>query len=88
MCQHTVGEIAEWFISKPTGRGYFEGMTLKKLNYLVYYYYAWGLALYGEEMIKDVHFIAKPDGLYCPELWEWFFDTFKYDEEKEEFVRK
>lgn len=43
----SVFDIANWFLTK-------EAMTPKKLQKLVYYYFAWGQALLKRDMIKKL----------------------------------
>lgn len=47
----TIFNLADWFLGK-------ESMTPKKLQKLVYYAYAWGLALLDEEIVPDARFEA------------------------------
>ena len=47
----SVFDIANWFLTK-------EAMTPKKLQKLVYYYFAWGQALLKRDMIKNCRFEA------------------------------
>ena len=42
----TVFDVAQWFLAK-------ESMTHKKLQKLIYYYYAWGQALLKRDVIDD-----------------------------------
>ena len=42
----TVFDVSDWFLSK-------ESMTPKKLQKLCYYYKAWGLALYDEDLLNE-----------------------------------
>ena len=44
-------DVADWFLSK-------EAMTPKKLQKLCYYYKAWGLALYNEDLLPEDEFEA------------------------------
>lgn len=59
----TVFELADWFLSK-------ESMTPKKLQKLVYYAYAWGLALLDEEIVEDPKFEAWVHGPVSQELYQ------------------
>lgn len=47
----TVYDVAHWFLAK-------EDMTHKKLQKLIYYYYAWGQALLKRDVIEDCEFEA------------------------------
>jgi len=59
----TVFDVANWFLSK-------EPMTPKKVQKLCYYYKAWGLALYGNDLIPSADFQAWVHGPVCPELYK------------------
>ena len=63
----TVFDVANWFLSK-------EPMTPKKVQKLCYYYKAWGLALYGDDLIPDAKFQAWVHGPVCPELYQKYKD--------------
>ena len=58
----TVFDLANWFLSK-------ESMTPKKLQKLVYYAYAWGLALLNEEIVEDPQFQAWVHGPVSQDLY-------------------
>ena len=47
----TVFDVAQWFLAK-------ESMTHKKLQKLIYYYYAWSQALLKRDVIDDCKFEA------------------------------
>lgn len=47
----TVFDVAQWFLAK-------ESMTHKKLQKLIYYYYAWGQALLKRDVIDNCEFEA------------------------------
>lgn len=51
MKKYSVYEIADWFLSK-------EAIQPYKIMGLVYYFYAWGNALYATPLIHDTQFIA------------------------------
>ena len=59
----TIFDVSDWFLSK-------EAMTPKKLQKLCYYYKAWGLALYDEDLIPDYEFEAWVHGPVSPELYQ------------------
>ena len=61
----TIYDVADWFLSK-------ESMTPKKLQKLCYYYKAWGLALYDEDLLPDYEFEAWVHGPVNPELYSMF----------------
>ncbi|MBR1628236.1 MAG: SocA family protein [Lachnospiraceae bacterium] len=63
----TIFDVADWFLSK-------EAMTPKKVQKLCYYYKAWGLALYGDDLIPDAEFQAWVHGPVCPELYQKYKD--------------
>ncbi len=72
----TVFDVANFFRSK-------QKMTHKKLQKLVYYAYAWYIALYNENMdnIEDrlfdnCHFEAWVHGPVCPELYHQYSDNY------------
>ncbi|MGY3725034.1 Uncharacterized phage-associated protein [Granulicatella balaenopterae] len=54
--------VAQWFLSQ-------EAMTPKKLQKLMYYFEAWGQALFSEKMIADTEFEAWVHGPVSPELY-------------------
>ena len=58
----TIFDVADWFLSK-------EAMTPKKLQKLCYYYKAWGLALYDEDLLPDNEFEAWVHGPVNPVLY-------------------
>ncbi len=58
----TIFDVADWFLHQ-------EAMTPKKLQKLCYYYKAWGLALYGEDLLPDSVFEAWVHGPVNPELY-------------------
>lgn len=60
-------DVANWFLSK-------ESMTPKKVQKLCYYYKAWGLALYDEDLLPDAEFQAWVHGPVCPELYQRYKD--------------
>ena len=62
-----VSDIANWFLSKAS-------MTPKKLQKLCYYYKAWGLALYDEDLLPTAEFQAWVHGPVCPELYQEYKD--------------
>ena len=59
----TIFDVADWFLSK-------EAMTPKKLQKLCYYYKAWGLALYDEDLLPDSKFEAWIHGPVNPALYQ------------------
>lgn len=59
--------IADWFLSK-------EPMTHKKLQKLCYYFKAWGLALYGKDLLPGYEFQAWVHGAVSPELYRGYKD--------------
>ena len=59
----TIFDVSDWFLSKST-------MTPKKLQKLCYYYKAWGLALYNEDMLPDSQFEAWVHGPVNPMLYQ------------------
>ena len=59
----TIFEVADWFLSR-------EPMTPKKLQKLCYYYKAWGLALYDEDLLPESKFEAWVHGPVNPELYQ------------------
>ena len=61
----TIYDVANWFLSK-------ESMTPKKLQKLCYYYKAWGLALYDEDLLPGYEFEAWVHGPVNPELYSMF----------------
>lgn len=58
----TIFDVSECFLSK-------EAMTPKKLQKLCYYYKAWGLALYDEDLLPDAKFEAWVHGPVNPALY-------------------
>lgn len=76
MGELTVFDVADFFRSK--GK-----MTHKKLQKLVYYAYAWYIALYNEskesitnKLFDNCHFEAWVHGPVCPELYRKFSDNY------------
>lgn len=72
----TVFDVADFFRSK--GK-----MTHKKLQKLVYYAYAWYIALYNEDvdnitnkLFEGGHFEAWVHGPVCPELYRKYSDNY------------
>lgn len=72
----TVFDVANFFRSK-------ESMTHKKLQKLVYYAYAWYIALYNEDMnnivdrlFDNCHFEAWIHGPVCPELYHKYSNNY------------
>lgn len=59
----TIFDVANWFLAK-------EPMTPKKVQKLCYYYKAWGLALYGDDLLPDAEFQAWVHGPVCPALYQ------------------
>ena len=59
----TIFDVADWFLSK-------DSMTHKKLQKLCYYYKAWGLALYGVDLLPNDEFQAWVHGPVCPALYQ------------------
>ncbi len=59
----TIFDVADWFLSK-------EAMTPKKLQKLCYYYKAWGLALYDEDLLPRAKFEAWVHGPVNPALYQ------------------
>ena len=58
----TIYDVADWFLSR-------ESMTPKKLQKLCYYFKAWCLALYGEDLLPDSDFEAWVHGPVNPKLY-------------------
>ena len=58
----TIFDVSDWFLSK-------ESMTPKKLQKLCYYYKAWGLALYNEDLLPNSKFEAWVHGPVNPALY-------------------
>lgn len=76
----TVMDVANFFRSK-------EGMTHKKLQKLVYYAYAWFIALYNENkdniqnrLCENTSFEAWVHGPVCRKLYNEFKDNYGYVE--------
>ena len=61
----TIYDVADWFLSK-------EAMTPKKVQKLCYYYKAWGLALYDEDLLPGYEFEAWVHGPVNPKLYSMF----------------
>ena len=61
----TIFDVANWFLSK-------EAMTPKKLQKLCYYYKAWGLALYDEDLLPNSRFEAWVHGPVNPALYQHY----------------
>ena len=68
----TIFDIADWFLSK-------EAMTPKKLQKLCYYYKAWGLALYNEDLLPDSKFEAWIHGPVNPALYQRYVNYYWQD---------
>lgn len=58
-----IHDIAELFLMK-------ESMTPKKLQKLLYYYKAWGLALYDEDLLPENEFEAWVHGPVSREIYD------------------
>ena len=63
----TIFDVADWFLSKAA-------MTPKKLQKLCYYYKAWALALYDEDLLPDSEFEAWIHGPVNPKLYQKYLD--------------
>ena len=61
----TVFDVSDWFLSK-------ESMTPKKLQKLCYYYKAWGLTLYDEDLLPYIKFEAWVHGPVNSELYRYY----------------
>ena len=61
----TVFDVSDWFLSK-------ESMTPKKLQKLCYYYKAWGLTLYDEDLLSYIKFEAWVHGPVNSELYRYY----------------
>ena len=68
----SIFDVANWFLSK-------ESMTPKKLQKLCYYYKAWGLALYDEDLLPNYDFEAWVHGPVNPALYKKYVNFFWQD---------
>ena len=63
----TIFEVADWFLSK-------KPMTPKKVQKLCYYYKAWGLALYNQDLLPESEFEAWIHGPVNPALYQKYIN--------------